>query len=230
MTYFHRLVFNVKRLFQKVPSGLRRLSSYAAALYLLKAHVECDDEALIEALGFAPHDLKENVEPPFKLKENHLYQLAHPVPLHTLHEQYDEAAEGTTIVITKPLGRHFGADLYEATHKLSGCSIVVSGFDIAMDLMQEEVMTTGDVPDIPKPLPHPSGAKYQHFKVPSDIFRRFDKGRKKGERWNKYLDEGDEIQTQIRAFTKKYPKATVILQDETTGAVRSIRRRSSNGL
>jgi hypothetical protein len=35
-TYFHRLVFNVKRLLGMVPLGKTRIASYAAALYLLK--------------------------------------------------------------------------------------------------------------------------------------------------------------------------------------------------
>ena len=38
-TILHRLVFNVKKLIQKVPGGKSRLASYAAALFLIKEHV-----------------------------------------------------------------------------------------------------------------------------------------------------------------------------------------------
>ena len=38
-TILHRLVFNVKKLIEKVPGGKSRLASYAAALFLLKEHV-----------------------------------------------------------------------------------------------------------------------------------------------------------------------------------------------
>ena len=38
-TILHRLVFNVKKLIEKVPGGKSRLVSYAAALFLIKEHV-----------------------------------------------------------------------------------------------------------------------------------------------------------------------------------------------
>ena len=38
-TILHRLVFNIKRLIEKLPGGKSRLASYAAALFLIKEHV-----------------------------------------------------------------------------------------------------------------------------------------------------------------------------------------------
>tara|TARA_B100000900_G_scaffold16142_1_gene12771 strand:+ start:4 stop:609 length:606 start_codon:yes stop_codon:yes gene_type:complete len=38
-TILHRLVFNIKRLLEKLPGGKSRLASYAAALFLIKEHV-----------------------------------------------------------------------------------------------------------------------------------------------------------------------------------------------
>jgi hypothetical protein len=38
-TILHRLVFNIKRLLEKLPGGKTRLASYAAALFLIKEHV-----------------------------------------------------------------------------------------------------------------------------------------------------------------------------------------------
>jgi hypothetical protein len=49
-TYFHRLVFNVKRLLGKVPGGKSTLGSIAAALYLIKEHTKMSDDALEKAL------------------------------------------------------------------------------------------------------------------------------------------------------------------------------------
>ena len=37
-TFLHRLVFNLKRLIEMLPLGKARLSSYAAALFLIKEH------------------------------------------------------------------------------------------------------------------------------------------------------------------------------------------------
>ena len=39
-TILHRLVFNIKRLLEKLPGGKSRLASYAAALFLIKEHVD----------------------------------------------------------------------------------------------------------------------------------------------------------------------------------------------
>ena len=39
-TILHRLVFNVKKLIEKIPGGKSRLASYAAALFLIKEHVK----------------------------------------------------------------------------------------------------------------------------------------------------------------------------------------------
>ena len=38
-TILHRLVFNIKKLIEKVPGGKSRLASYAAALFLIKEHL-----------------------------------------------------------------------------------------------------------------------------------------------------------------------------------------------
>ena len=38
-TILHRLVFNIKRLLEKLPGGKTKLASYAAALFLIKEHV-----------------------------------------------------------------------------------------------------------------------------------------------------------------------------------------------
>ena len=50
-TILHRLVFNIKKLIEKVPGGKSRLASYAAALFLIKEHVgeyQDSDGVLIE--------------------------------------------------------------------------------------------------------------------------------------------------------------------------------------
>ena len=39
-TILHRLVFNIKRLLEKLPGGKSRLASYAAALFLIKEHMQ----------------------------------------------------------------------------------------------------------------------------------------------------------------------------------------------
>lgn len=49
-TVFHRLVFNLKRLLEKLPFGKTKLASYAAALFLIKEHTNMEEEELISIL------------------------------------------------------------------------------------------------------------------------------------------------------------------------------------
>ena len=43
-SYFHRLVFNLKRIIEKVPFGKTAFASYAVALLLLKEETNLDQE------------------------------------------------------------------------------------------------------------------------------------------------------------------------------------------
>lgn len=56
-TMFHRLVFNIKRLTEKVPgSTARKLASYATALYLLKEQYNMTEESLLPVVEFLDLD------------------------------------------------------------------------------------------------------------------------------------------------------------------------------
>ena len=41
-TLFHRLIFNLKRLIQKLPGGSYKLASYAAGLFLIKEEIDVE--------------------------------------------------------------------------------------------------------------------------------------------------------------------------------------------
>ena len=73
-----------------------------------------------------------------------------------------------------------------------------------------------------------SSDDWKMFDVPTDVFRRFETGRNKFERWSKYLDPADESQMEIFTYAKKFPKNTIVLRDCTNGVLRQIRRKSSN--
>lgn len=47
---FHRLVFNIKKLINKVPGGKSRIASYASALYLIKEKLNLSDKSLEKIL------------------------------------------------------------------------------------------------------------------------------------------------------------------------------------
>ena len=56
-TVFHRLVFNLKKLLEKIPGGRSRLASYAAALYLIKEKDQLNDETIDLILNKMSEDL-----------------------------------------------------------------------------------------------------------------------------------------------------------------------------
>ena len=94
--------------------------------------------------------------------------------------------------------------------------------------MINDQVTTAAVAITALPLGAKKKRKYKDVNVPSEIFRRFDTGRNKFERWSKYLDLQDENQKSLYAYAKKNRNSVIILRDETTGALRSIRRRAVN--
>tara|TARA_R110000772_G_scaffold20140_4_gene55955 strand:- start:4142 stop:4426 length:285 start_codon:yes stop_codon:yes gene_type:complete len=93
--------------------------------------------------------------------------------------------------------------------------------------MIKDQTTTGSVTIVDRPLGAPK-RKYKDFDVPSEVFRRFSTGRNKFERWSKYLNLLDDKQFEIYKYATRNRGATIILRDEETGALRSIRRKASN--
>ena len=47
---FHRLVYNIKRIFEKVPFGSSRIKSYAAALFLIREETGMSEEDIMDVL------------------------------------------------------------------------------------------------------------------------------------------------------------------------------------
>jgi len=93
--------------------------------------------------------------------------------------------------------------------------------------MKTEETSTASVAMPPSDYPK-SGATWRLFNVPSEIFRRFETGRNKFERWSKYLDTTDTEQQSLYDYASKNRGHTVILRDSATGALRSIRKRAMN--
>jgi hypothetical protein len=67
------------------------------------------------------------------------------------------------------------------------------------------------------------------FTVTPDVFKRFAKGKKKFERWNKYLNTEDEAEASIYRFAKTNPDGMIILQCADTGNQKAIRYNPNGG-
>lgn len=123
-TTFHRLVFNIKKLLEKLPGGQSRLASYAAALFLLKEKYDLSDSTvdnLIEKSGLEVMDFlaeksewyllpdKQLSPGIYRLRESKLdnvncQEVAKPKDKIRIHAE------------SYPIGEIFGLDVYEATH------------------------------------------------------------------------------------------------------------------
>lgn len=67
-TLFFRLVYNIKRLLNKVPLGKTKLASYAAALWLIKENTKMSEESILE--GFKEYLKQEGIELDTTLSES----------------------------------------------------------------------------------------------------------------------------------------------------------------
>ena len=137
-TLLHRLVFNCKRIMQKIPFVRSQLGTYATALFLLKEHykienlperqvskfllennlIELNDEVSEEVIGFG------NMLPmgEYKLKDQV-----------TADDEEIDAQKGdivTALEDTPPSDRILGVDVFPVIHKKSNKIIYISLEDI----------------------------------------------------------------------------------------------------
>jgi hypothetical protein len=103
--------------------------------------------------------------------------------------------------------------------------------NLAEDAGATPVNVTGDSENMAMP---PASAKltrrYRAFDVEPEVFKKFETGRVKFERWSRYLDMNNENHKQIHEYARKNREHVIILRNLDNGALRAIRRRSANGL
>lgn len=110
---FHRLVFNVKRLLNKIPFGKTTLASYIAALWLLKEHTGMSEEQLRKVLEEATGvDVTDVLSERSLAGESVLLENA---PLVNSGEFL--ADSGTVVNIQEQVGTLFGYKVYSAVHR-----------------------------------------------------------------------------------------------------------------
>ena len=137
-TPFHRLVFNIKKLLNKVPLGKTRIASYAAALYLIKEQTGMSDKAIRRVF-----ESIENVSLDLTITENTWmlnergqlqpgsYRLRNDVPMLETFEF--RAFAGTAVVAsqpTTPAGLIIGVPVFVVNHRNTNQKVLVSLEDI----------------------------------------------------------------------------------------------------
>ena len=142
-TVLHKLVFNIKRIFAKVPGLRTRLGTYAAALFLLKdtfkEHVEDPDmfeKGLMEYLKQQGVEFDNTIVEEVTLDNGKLskgiYVLTQDV-VTTEAEGEIDALEGDEVEVfedSPPEDTILGVDVFSAVHKKTKQKIYVSSEDI----------------------------------------------------------------------------------------------------
>lgn len=143
-TVLHKLVFNIKKIFEKVPGLRTKLGTYAAALFLLKdtfrEHVE--DPQMFEK-EFLKYLKENNIELDNSIAEEvalengklakGIYVLTQDVVTSEEDEDEISALEGDEVEVfedTPPTDTILGVDVFSVIHKKTKQKIFVSSEDI----------------------------------------------------------------------------------------------------
>ena len=135
-TVFHRLVFNIKRLLNKVPFGKSRLASYAAALFLIKENTDLTEDEIRKVLEEILGDLDESLnESSFYIKNEVLnpgrYKLTAEMASTTTGEIIANPGDMVQCKShSSPFGRIFDTPIYEVTHLATKQKLYISSGDI----------------------------------------------------------------------------------------------------
>ncbi len=136
--YFHRLVFNLKKLLAKVPGGGSKLATYAAALFLVKESENLSDKALekiVEASDINELDFLSEESKWFRAKDGMLspglYKLLENKVVNSTCEELCKAGDQVRVDMDSyPVGNMFGIDIFEATHVKTNQKVYVATGEI----------------------------------------------------------------------------------------------------
>lgn len=119
---FVRLVFNIKRLLEKVPGGRSTLASYAAALFLLREKYQLSDatvDKILKQCQIDPLDLMSESSQWYVLDDKQLSPGVYRLREDRVTCLDVEVNAKDTIRVSSesyPTGEMFGLDIYEVTH------------------------------------------------------------------------------------------------------------------
>lgn len=121
-TSFMRVVFNMKRLIQKLPGGSSKIASYASALLLIREEMGVTDkgiEKLVKEMDLDPADFISERNEWYVLEDKRLSPGIYTVREEKLTKQFNEVNAKDKIRVSEesyPVGNIFGLDAYEVTH------------------------------------------------------------------------------------------------------------------
>ena len=134
-TIVHTLIWNIKKLLDKLPMTKTKLGSFAVALWLLKEKTpKIKESVLVEMFAeYADIDIpeKKNVMESFLNGEN-LVEKGTYMVRNTLPDIYDFIDNKDTILVEKETseGEMLGTHIFSGTHKKTGNRVVFSHEDL----------------------------------------------------------------------------------------------------
>lgn len=134
-TVFHRLVFNIKRLLNKLPFGKSKLASYAAALFLIKENTGLTEEEIRKVMSEVLDDMEELEEATWfqedaKLKPGK-YKLTQEIVAPATGEPIAQPNDIIEVnEFLEPVTRLFEQNIYEVTHSKTGLKIYITNGEI----------------------------------------------------------------------------------------------------
>lgn len=134
-TIVHVLIWNIKRLLDKIPMTKTKMGSFATALWLLKdkkvvKKPEIIENAFLEYTGLKPKNNK-NIMESYLDGDNHIDAGVY-MSRNTLPELYDFIDNKDTILVEQetPEGEMLGVFIFSGIHKKTGNKVVFSDEDV----------------------------------------------------------------------------------------------------
>ena len=136
---FHKLVYNIKRLINKLPLGKSTIASYAAALFLIKEHTGISDNKLkkviLEVSGLDLQDYKPEINEWYLTNNGEIetgnYVLTRDIALPKTGELLAKENTGVNIMESAPYGSILGHSVFKAKHTKTNQVIYVTQEDIS---------------------------------------------------------------------------------------------------
>ena len=134
-TVFHRLVFNIKRLLNKLPFGKSKLASYAAALFLIKENTGLTEEEIRKVMSEVLDDMEELEEATWFQEDDKLkpgkYKLTQEIVAPATGEPIAQPNDIIEVnEFLEPVTRLFEQNIYEVTHSKTGLKIYITNGEI----------------------------------------------------------------------------------------------------
>ena len=110
-TVWHKLIFNIKRLLEKIPFGKGMIKSYAAALFLLREETGMAEDDILKVLEDLGYDTSLDLNE--EIKEINIGQ-------HILNHNILENTKGTIVNLdsTKPVSYFAGVPIYKTRENI----------------------------------------------------------------------------------------------------------------